>query len=428
MENWGKKDYLPFIVVILLVAFIAYSSRPVEEQAEDLSELGTVKIAVIDKYNSKYFPETKEFYSFIADMAERDVKQYLDETETTLDIDVIFYPVEGVHETLETVSKCKQDGIDLVVGMPDNLAIDQSLSYMLNNNMTFMCIGATQPFGFNIDDSCFRLIPTYVHKTGPLSQTMTEIGIRKVIVIGDSFNRVVDQFQEKIHELGGEIVDEYEYRVEYGETVDYEPVIESIDINLTEISNAVKNLTKTHPSVEIAILHCGGAPLEIMNLIQDYPELLNVTWFSYGGTDYYKESLESLDGTVSTVKMFSMVEGLAESKLAERINGEFREEFGRDMTLVEANIYDGIWILVLSVIEEGTAETVDLKERIPMVAAEYVGLTGRCELDEMGDRQSFNYTIWGYTDNTGETKYTQYGFYDYETGKINWIKPYNSHS
>ncbi|MCW4011714.1 MAG: hypothetical protein NWF07_01850 [Candidatus Bathyarchaeota archaeon] len=424
MENWGNKDNLPFIVVILLVAFIVFS-RPVEEQAEDLSELGTVKIAVIDKYNSRFFPETKEFYNFIADMAERDVKQYLNETGTTLDIDVIFYPVEGVHETLETVMKCKNEGIDLIVGMPDNLALDQSLSYMLNTNMTFMCIGATQPFGFNIDDSCFRLIPTYAHKTGPLAQTMTDIGIRKVIVIGDSFERVVDQFQEKILDMGGEIVDEYEYRVEYGETVDYEPVIESININLTEIAETVKNYTKTHPSEEIAILHCGGALPEIMSLTQDYPELLNVTWFSYGGTDYYKESLESLNGPISDVKMLSLVEQLADSQLAESINDEFRDEFGRDMTIVEANIYDGIWILVLSVIEEASAETVDLKERIPMVAAEYVGLTGRCELDEFGDRQSFDYTIWGYADILEETKYTQYGSYDYETEEINWIQPIN---
>ncbi|MBN2334831.1 hypothetical protein JXL21_04680 [Candidatus Bathyarchaeota archaeon] len=426
MENWGKKDYVPVIVVILLVAFIAFFSRPTEEHVENnLAELGTVRIAVIDKYNSRFFPETKEFYSFIADMAERDVKQYLDETGTELGIDVVFYPVEGVHETIQTVMKCKKEGIDLIVGMPDGLTLDQSLSFMLSNNMTFMCIGATQSFGFTIDDSCFRLHPTDVHQTGPLAKTMTDMGIRKVIVLGDSFNRVVDLFQDKFHEMDGEIVDEFGYSVDYGEIVDYMPVIESIDINLPEISNAVKNLTKTHPSKEIAILHLGGGLAEIMNLTQDYPELLNVTWFCYFGSDYYKESLESLDGPVSDVKMLSMVEGLAESELVERINGEFLDEFGRDMTLVEANIYDGVWILVLSVIEEGSAETVDLKERIPVVAAEYVGLSGRCELDEVGDRQSFNYTIWGYADVEGETKYTQYGFYDYETGKVNWIQPYN---
>jgi len=428
MENWGKKEYVPVIVVILLVAFIAYSSRPTVDQVEEnLADLGTVRIAVIDKYNSRFgfFPETKEFYNFIADMAERDVKKYLDETGSELDFELIFYPVERINETLETVMKCKKDGIDLIVGMPHGVALDQSIIFMLNNNMTFMCIGASQNFHFTIDDSCFRIRPTDVHQAGPLAKTMADMGIRKVIVVGDSFFRVVDAFQSKFNDMGGEIVEKYEYRVDYGEFIDYKPVIESIDINLPEISNALKNITKTHPSKEIAILHLGGALPEIMNLTQGYPELQNVTWFSYWGSDYCKESLESLGGIMSDIKMLNMFEGLAESKLVDRINGEFRDEFRRDMTIVEANIYDGVWILVLSVLEEGSVETVDLKERIPVVASEYVGLTGRCELDEVGDRQSFNYTIWGYADFEGETKYTKYGIYDYDAGKINWIQPFN---
>ena len=128
---------------------------------------------------------------------------------------------------------------------------------------------------------------------------------------------------------------------------------------------------------------------------------------------------------MSDIKMLSLVEGLAESNLVERINGEFLDEFGRDMTLVEANIYDGVWILLLSVLEEGSVKTVDLKERIPVVAADYIGLTGRCELDEVGDRQSFNYTICGYANIMGESRYTKYGFYDYESRNVNWIQPFN---
>ena len=153
-------------------------------------------------------------------MAERDVKQYLNVTGQEIDFELVFYPVEGIHETIEVVMRCKVEGIDLVVGMPDGLALDQSLSYLLNNNMTFMCIGATQSFGFTIDDSCFRLHPTDVHKAGPLAKTMMDMGIRKVIVIGDSYFNIIDEFQSKFQDIGGEIVDIFSYEVDYGETVD----------------------------------------------------------------------------------------------------------------------------------------------------------------------------------------------------------------
>lgn len=423
MNNWGRRDYIPVVVVIILVVFISYMSRQVEVTVEEPPvELGKVRIAVLDAYNSRYFPETKEYYEFISDMAERDVKQYLNETGVKLDYDVIFYPIEGIFETLEKVMQCKKEGIDLIVGMPNGLALDQSVSYMLCNDMLFMCIGATQANNFNWNDTCFRLLPKDTHRAGPLAETMYERSIRKVVVVTDSYFLIVDAFQEKFCELGGEIVDSYEYRPHYGEIVNNTVPVKSVDIDLDQISDSLRNITRVHPSDEVAIFHLGGGLPEVLNMTQDYPELLNVTWFSYWDTVHRKDKLESMGSMISDIKLVSLVEGLAESEYSQRINQEFNEEFGRDMTVIEANIYDGVWILSLSILEEASTAPMDLKDRIPLVASEYFGLTGRCELDEVGDRLSFNYTIWGYAYIKGETKYSQFGFYDYDKEQVSWIE------
>ncbi len=89
--------------------------------------------------------------------------------------------------------------------------------------------------------------------------------------------------------------------------------------------------------------------------------------------------------------------------------------------MVEANIYDGIWILALSVLQADSQDIVELVNVVPSVAEEYVGVSGRCELDSFGDRQSIKYEIYGLSLREDNSFFERYGSYNYETESFTWI-------
>jgi len=429
MENWGKKKYVPILVVILLVAFIAYSSRPNTEQVEDkANDLGlqTVTIGVIDQYNSEYFPETSEYYRFIAKQAERDIIEYCNRQNIGIEFDVVFQPVDEYKEMITVVHDCKENGTNLLVGFPSNLALDLCMTLAVSDDdMILMSIGSAQPFGFTWDDTVFRLHPPRTRRAKPLAEIMYELGVRAVIPVTNFVSYEVGAFNEEFRSLGGHVYEPVEYSVDYVERVKYKPEIESIDIDFSQLNNDVSNASRFYPEEEIAILDFGSSCLpQLLNMCRIYPDIIGVQWYSYYETDQCITELEKLDVS-SDVRVLSLSPKIKDTTLSGNINQEFRDEFGRDMSLIEANIYDGVWILALSVIAEDSTEILALKDRIPTTAAGYQGLSGLCELDEVGDKRGINYNVWAYDRIENNTRRLLYGFYDYEAGKVNWIKPYN---
>ena len=429
MENWGKKEYVLAMVVILLVAFIAYSSRPapelVEDKANDL-DLHTVTIGVIDQYNSEYFPETSEYYSFIAEQAERDLIEYSNQQNIGIEFNVVFKPVDEVEDMITVVSDCKENGTNLLVGFPSNLALDLCMSLAVSHDdMILMSIGSAQPHGFELDDTVFRLHPPRTQRAKPLAEIMYEQGVRAVIPVTDFVAYVVSEFNEEFRSLGGQVYEPIEYSVEYGERVNYKPEIESIDIDFSQLNNYVSNASEYYSEEEIAILDFVSCCLpQLLNMCRIYPDIIGVQWYSYYETDQCITELEKLDVS-SDVRALSISPKIKDTTFSGNISEKFRDEFGRDMSLIEANIYDGIWILALSVIAEDSTEILVLKDRIPTTAAGYQGLSGLCELDEVGDRRGINYNVWAYDRIENNTRRVLYGVYDYEAGKVNWIQPFN---
>jgi len=430
MGNWGKKEYVPVIIVILLVVFIAYSSRPTTELVEDKgNDIGvqTVTIGVIDQYNSEYAPETSEYYSFIAEQAERDIIEYSNQQNSGFEFDVVFQPVDEYGEMITVVQDCRDNGTNLLVGFPNNLALDLCMSLAVSDDdMIFISIGSAQPFGFTWDDTVFRLHPPRTQRTKTFAEIIYELGVRAVIPVTDSVNYEVSAFNEELRSLGGHVYDPVEYSVEYGEWENYKPEIESIDINFSQLNNYVNNASRFYPEEEIAILYFVYSCClpQLLDMCQIYPDIIGVQWYSYYETDQCITELEKLDVS-SEVRALSLSPNIKDTTLSGSICQKFRDEFGRDMSLIEANIYDGIWILALSVIAEDSTEILVLKDRIPTTAAGYQGLSGLFELDEVGDRRGINYNVWAYDRIENKTKRVLYGVYDYEAGKVNWIKPYN---
>ena len=87
---------------------------------------------------------------------------------------------------------------------------------------------------------------------------------------------------------------------------------------------------------------------------------------------------------------------------------------------IEANVYDGCWIMALSVIDANSTEGVAVCKALPDVAASYSGVTGRCILDEYGDRIEMDYDVWGYFEVEGETQCLICGLFKSATDSVTW--------
>ena len=78
-----------------------------------------------------------------------------------------------------------------------------------------------------------------------------------------------------------------------------------------------------------------------------------------------------------------------------QMNLDFHSLFGNDIDFYTANVYDSCMLLGLSVIEEDSVNSTRIRNVLPTVAEDYIGLTGGCGLDINGDRCVFRTGFYG---------------------------------
>ncbi|MBN2334792.1 hypothetical protein JXL21_04480 [Candidatus Bathyarchaeota archaeon] len=400
------------LLAIMIVAVIVFL-RPFGNQPEPNPGLGTVRIGLIDCFDSEHLPETSAYYMFLGEYAEDEVNRFCEDEGIDIRFEVDFYPVEEFEDTLEAVRDCWENGTRLLVGFPNNAALSLGMSHRYGE-LVIVSIGSSQPSGMNLDDTVFRLHPNRHHKLGPLARMMYEGGVRTVLPLRD-FTDGVDEFIEEFTALRGTALDEFTYSW-HKENEAY-----VMDFDVERFSGLVTELVSREPRGSVAVLYFGQDEIsQILDRSLEYPNVTSVQWFSYESSWYWRE-MEGLRPALSDIRLLSLEANVSDNEGFRRVNSEFKEEFGRGMSLVEANIVDGVWVLALSVIEERSLDVDLLKERVPVVGSEYLGVTGRCLLDGYGDRDSIDYVVWGFSELNGEAVITNFGRYDFEKDSFVWI-------
>jgi len=92
----------------------------------------------------------------------------------------------------------------------------------------------------------------------------------------------------------------------------------------------------------------------------------------------------------------------------------------RGPNFFEAAFYDACWLYALTVAEADSADAMDVKAQLPLLASRYGGASGEWDLNEDGDRESANYNILGYVLEDGVAERVKYGYYDGKTGQVVW--------
>lgn len=150
-----------------------------------------------------------------------------------------------------------------------------------------------------------------------------------------------------------------------------------------------------------------------------------VTWYGLETLTGSPAYLQMPDGTAAKIKLIGSVETFTSTPTYERVNALWLASFeapptGASLNTVTANIYDGLWILSLSVIEANSTEPLKLMKVIPSVASNYVGATGRCTLNTNGDRLGADFDFYEYTLVEGVVKSVQLGSYSWEANQFTW--------
>ena len=91
-----------------------------------------------------------------------------------------------------------------------------------------------------------------------------------------------------------------------------------------------------------------------------------------------------------------------------------------DSAYYAANWYDIAWLYAKSVVEAQTTNATAIRQVLPQIAENHVGVSGLCRLNEYGDREISDYDVWGYGTVDGVVENIKYGHYDSSSGDVRW--------
>lgn len=95
--------------------------------------------------------------------------------------------------------------------------------------------------------------------------------------------------------------------------------------------------------------------------------------------------------------------------------------------MIHGNVYDGLWIMALSVAEAQSIDGNIVGQVIPDISRKYHGVIGNCSFNEWGDRWGVDWTLYGYKNIENRTEVVSYGFFNSSNKEIDWfIDPLNT--
>jgi len=402
-------------LITLLFLLILLSARVKVEGANTK----IVQIGVIAPQTS-----TLETLVPIVEMAEEDINRYMEENDHNYRFEFLIDDAQSqaaIH--LEKVQSYKAMDVNLVIGGGWSSQAQASLNYVNENDMLLLSPSSTSPLLAIPNDNLFRLSPDDFIQVPAMAEMLWSWGIKAVVVIqrGDSWaDGIYNILKIDYPAKGGVILedekagrDRIRYAPEATEFSGYLATAEYI------MEDAVEQYGKDH----LAIVAISFSEIATMvTQAKDYPTIYSLYWFGSEGTALTRRLLDNAPEESDHLKIFSTVAALPDSKNYVNLYARYYAVTSQPLGFYTATYYDACWLYALSIIMEGTADPIAVKSVLPSVAANYMGVSGWCKLNEAGDRYTSNYDIWGYGYESGEPSFIKYGYYDGISGKVMWMR------
>jgi len=413
-----RRILIPTIIVMAAVVFVIgfqYLDQGKKEPESNGLENDTVTIGVI-------CPCTRELeaYKFLADLAEQDINKHLNEQEISQEFKFIVSDAQGDSMNAFDIAKQHYDsGNKLIVGLSWSSQMDTFFSFAKERGCLIISPGSTQPWPLRLAPSTYRLYPADHLYTVPLVEAVESVNVSKVIFLSLLHASFADIMREEfIAEYNGEIID-----VQIDSQGTDSELEQATEVLKDEIQGAINEHGENHVAVYFI-----GISDHLEKILGSTTEdsIFSVPWFVWNGYNWHDDpgtrytGFEEDASVLSRIKLIGVHPAIPDNPVFTRINGLYLERFGEPISMIHGNLYDGLWITALSVIQAGSIDGVDVGEKVPEIAKHYVGVSGNCSLNDWGDRWGVDWTLYGYKLEGNTTKVTQFGLYSYTTGKITW--------
>lgn len=352
----------------------------------------------------------------ILELAEEDINSFIRKTGRSLSFEFIQADAEGdPAKALEAVQGFLSLGINLIVGPAWSSHCQACLSYANDNDMILFSGTSTSPLLAIPEDNLFRLSPTDIVQAPVIAKMMQSRGVVSIVVLrrGDAWSDGIFNFFESIWIENGFELKNIRYPAE---TSDFSPYLD-------EAESWVNDRISEYGFDKIGVLCLSFSEIvEMLNNLDNYSNLFSLEWFGSDGTALLQEVIEKTPEQANKIKLFSTLAAPSGTDKFAVLYDRYFERTNSPLGFYSANIYDICWIYALSVIACNTTEYRVIRNIIPDIANDYLGISGRCKLNESGDRYSVNYQIWGYGDEKDGIGVHVYGQYDDLLDSIVWEK------
>jgi branched-chain amino acid transport system substrate-binding protein len=357
-------------------------------------------------------------YEFLARLAFRDINKHCVESRYNFSFE--FLCTCGDDKpwiALEQTQLYKSMGIDLVVGYDWSSQLCVADYYSESNDMVLLSPSSTSPVEhLTEEDNVFRLCPHDFKHSAPMVRMMRSLGVTDAVVIqrGDAWgDGLAKGFKRGFEADGGRVQAVIRYP---GEIVGdgFLPHVKKADV-------AIRGILEEQGPEHVAILLISfSEDGQILEQARSYPALMGVRWFGSEEAVNSSGVLGNSCPMAAAIGLISPSPSTSDNKVYERVNQAFVDEFNRSLGYYDANIYDCCWVMVLSVLEAGSAEGKEVVKVLPEVAAGYMGATGPCILDENGDRDAVDYALWSYFEVDGTCENLRCGTYHHDSDSVEW--------
>jgi len=408
MDRDTRLIFVILLLTVILAVFFAHKPTTIEPEESTLS--GEIEIGVIAPTI-----DDLEKYQYLSGLAESQLNKICN--ESGLNVSFVFTVVSGEGlgaKALEHTQRFHENGVDLLVGGGWSSQLWVMRSFVETRGMVVVSPSSSNPQEPMIkNDSIFRLTPHDYVIGKIMAYVVYDYGVENVVILerDDAWAiGVGDWFINEYTSLGGEVLE----RVKYPSATS-----SGFSAYLSRVENILDKKSNHNENSGVFLLSFGETST-ILHELEDYPRLVDVTWFS---TDAVANQLniDSVPEEISAnIKLISPYHLPVWDNYSSSIAREYHYRFDDNLGFYEANIYDSCMVLGLSIIEAGSTNASNVKEVLPEVAENFNGLTGPCGLDLYGDRLVFRTGLYAFGYLETSFRWVYVGEYHSPSNEVLW--------
>ena len=293
-------------------------------------------------------------------------------------------------QALDKIQNLRAKNIELVMGPETSSSTSSVLQYADNNNMIIFSCCSTSPALAIPGDNVFRLVPDDRQQGKALATLLKNEGIENLITVwrGDTYGDGLAENLENSFTSAGGIVTE---------GIRYNPETPDFSVTASVLADTASLSVADFGSDKVAIVIIGFAEsIQFIQSSAQYEILNDVRWF---GADSLANEFKLVQDPITleftqAVNFTAISPGFASTPASEQVKTHIFDKLGRYPTTFVETSYDIPWIYGLSILEAKSDRYADIKPILPKIASEHNGAIGEIKLNENGDLESSDYSIY----------------------------------